>query len=95
MKYILKLYIAGNSGISERAISHLKKLKALFPVESVDLEIIDVYLHPEIAYNDGILAIPTLEKVVPSPVRRVIGDLSDVEMVKHALFGSYVEDNME
>ena len=65
--YILKLYVAGNTPNSMRALNTLK--------------VIDVLKQPQLAEEDKILATPTLAKILPPPVRRIIGDLSDREKV--------------
>ena len=80
-KCILKLYVTGKTDNSEKAISNLKailetELKGLYT-----LEVIDVLEHPQLAEEDKILATPTLTKVLPPPVRKIIGDLSDKEKV--------------
>jgi len=80
-KYILKLYVIGSSPASEQA---LRKLKELISQESetiFQLEVIDVRKHPQLAEDDKILAVPTLVRKLPIPVRKIIGDLSDKEMV--------------
>jgi len=84
-KYILKLYITGNTGNSQTATKNLNnileaKLKRLYT-----LEIIDVLKKPELAIEDKILATPTLIKVSPEPAKRIIGDLSDKEKVLSGL----------
>lgn len=84
-KYILKLYITGNTGNSQTAINNLNKiiepkLKGLYT-----LEIIDVLKDVEMAIEDNILATPTLIKVSPKPVRKIIGDLSDKDKVLSGL----------
>jgi len=80
-KLILKLYVIGSSPASELA---LRKLKELISQESetiFQLEVIDVRKHPQLAEDDKILAVPTLVRKLPIPVRKIIGDLSDKEMV--------------
>ena len=76
-KYILKLYITGNTGNSQRAINNLNKIIEPELKGFYTLEIIDVLNDPEKATEDNILATPTLIKVSPKPVRKIIGDLSD------------------
>ena len=80
-KCILKLYVTGETANSERAIKNLKsvletELKGLYT-----LKVIDVLKHPQLAEEDKILATPTLTKVLPPPVRKIIGDLSNIEKV--------------
>ena len=79
--YILKLYVAGNTPNSMRA---LKTLRNILEPESrgvYALKVIDVLKNPQLAEEDKILATPTLSKILPPPVRRIIGDLSDRERV--------------
>lgn len=79
--YILKLYVAGNTPNSMRALKTLRNIlenefKGLYA-----LKVIDVLKNPQLAEDDKILATPTLAKILPPPVRRIIGDLSDRERV--------------
>jgi circadian clock protein KaiB len=79
--YELRLYIAGTTPKSVTALRNLKKyceehLKGLY-----EIEVIDLLLNPQLAEGDQILAIPTLVKKVPEPVRKIIGDLSNEEKV--------------
>jgi circadian clock protein KaiB len=79
--YILKLYVAGNTPNSVRA---LRTLKAILEEEFKGvyaLKVIDVLKNPQLAEEDKILATPTLAKVLPLPIRKIIGDLSDREKV--------------
>ena len=80
-KYLLKLYVLGQTANSQKAIKHLNdllknELKGLYT-----LKIIDVLKNPGLAEEDKILATPTLIKTLPSPIRKIIGDLSDSEKV--------------
>jgi circadian clock protein KaiB len=79
--YVLKLYVAGNTPNSIRA---LKTLNTILEEEFKGvyaLKVIDVLKNPQLAEEDKILATPTLAKILPPPVRRIIGDLSDREKV--------------
>jgi circadian clock protein KaiB len=79
--YILKLYVAGNTPSSMRA---LKMLNTILEEEFQGvyaLKVIDVLKNPQLAEEDKILATPTLSKILPPPVRKIIGDLSDREKV--------------
>ncbi|YAI81432.1 MAG: circadian clock protein KaiB [cyanobacterium endosymbiont of Rhopalodia sterrenbergii] len=79
--YVLKLYVAGNTTNSIRA---LKKLKNILEDEFQGvyaLKVIDVLKNPRLAEEDKISATPTLAKILPRPVRKIIGDLSDREKV--------------
>jgi len=74
--YVLRLFVAGISPKSQRAIENLKKLCSEYKID-YDLEIIDIYQNPIIAKNGQILAAPTLVKELPLPVRKFVGDMSD------------------
>jgi len=79
--YILKLYVAGNTPNSIRALKMLKNIMEQEFQGVYALKVIDVIKNPHLAEEDKILATPTLSKVLPPPVRRIIGDLSDREKV--------------
>jgi circadian clock protein KaiB len=81
----LKLYVAGSSARSERAIRNLYEIVARLPSDLGDVEVVDVLNAPERAEQDRILATPTLLKEFPPPRRRVTGDLSNVSSVMRAL----------
>lgn len=79
--YVLKLYVAGNTPNSIRALRTLKNILEQEFKGVYALRVIDVLKNPQLAEEDKILATPTLAKVLPLPVRRIIGDLSDRERV--------------
>jgi circadian clock protein KaiB len=79
--YILKLYVAGNTPNSVRALRTLKTILEEDFKGVYALKVIDVLKNPQLAEEDKILATPTLAKVLPPPVRKIIGDLSDREKV--------------
>ena len=79
--YTLRLFVTGASPNSSRAISNLKQICENYLKGNYELEIIDVYQQPMIAEREQIIALPMLLKVSPSPVRRLMGDLSDTEKV--------------
>ena len=79
--YILKLYVAGNTSNSVRALKTLKNILEEDFQGVYALKVIDVLKNPQLAEEDKILATPTLSKVLPPPVRKIIGDLSDREKV--------------
>ncbi len=81
VKYILKLYVTNKTINSESALNALEHildedLKGLYK-----LKVIDVVKNPQLAEEDKIMATPALVKVLPAPVRKIIGDLSDKEKV--------------
>jgi circadian clock protein KaiB len=81
----LRLYIAGNAPNSLRAITNLKAICDEHFASGCTLEIVDLLTHPERALADGIIVTPTLVKVSPLPVQRVIGSLHDANQVVMAL----------
>ena len=79
--YVLKLYVAGNTPNSVRALKTLKDILEQEFEGVYALKVIDVLKNPQLAEEDKILATPTLSKILPPPVRKIIGDLSDREKV--------------
>ena len=80
-QYELRLYVAGKTPKSVLALSNLKRLCEEHLKGLYSIEVIDLLTHPQLAEGDQILAIPTLVKKVPEPVRKIIGDLSNEEKV--------------
>lgn len=80
-KYELRLYIAGNTAKSLTALSNLKKYCEEHLKDQYKIEVIDLLKNPQLAAGDQILAIPTLVRKVPVPIRKIIGDLSNEEKV--------------
>ena len=80
-KYLLKLFITGQTIRSGRAITNLRRILEKELGTEYELIIIDVLERPQDAEHDKILATPTLIKESPPPVRRIIGDLSDTKQV--------------
>ena len=79
--WTLRLYVAGQTPKSLTACANLKRLCEERLRGRYTLKVIDLLEHPELARDDQILAIPTLIRKLPEPVRRIIGDLSDTERV--------------
>ena len=77
----LRLYVAGQTAKSVAAIANLKKYCAQHLEGRYQLEVIDLLVNPQLAEGDQILAIPTLVRKVPVPIRKIIGDLSNEERV--------------
>ena len=77
----LRLYIAGNTPKSKTALANLKKYCEEHLKDKYALEVIDLLVRPQLAEGDQILAVPTLVKKVPEPIRKIIGDLSNEEKV--------------
>jgi circadian clock protein KaiB len=80
-KWELRLYIAGNTPKSLKALANLKKYCKEHLQDQYKIEVIDLLLQPQLASGDQILAVPTLVRKVPVPIRKIIGDLSDEEKV--------------
>lgn len=80
-EYELRLYIAGNTAKSMMALKNLKKYCEEHMKGRYSIEVIDLLENPQLAEGDQILAIPTLVKRVPEPIRKIIGDLSNEEKV--------------
>jgi circadian clock protein KaiB len=79
--YVLRLYIAGQTPKSVAALANLKKICAEHLAGRYQLQVVDLLENPQLARGDQILAIPTLVKKLPEPVRKIIGDLSNTERV--------------
>ena len=77
----LRLYVAGQSPKSLRAFANLMRLCEEHLDSRYDVEIVDLLKHPQLAAGDEIVAIPTLVRRLPSPMRKIIGDLSDSDRV--------------
>ncbi len=80
-KYVLRLYVSGMTPRSIRAIENLRKFSEEKLKGRYELEVIDIFKHPDKARADQIVAAPTLVKELPLPLRRFIGDLSDSEKI--------------
>ncbi|MEY2568012.1 MAG: circadian clock protein KaiB [Actinomycetota bacterium] len=79
--YYLRLYVAGQSPKSLHAFSNLKKLCEAHLAGHYEIEVIDLVEQPSLARGDDIVAIPTLVRRLPPPLRKIIGDLSNTERV--------------
>jgi len=77
----LRLYVAGQTPKSLTAFSNLKRICENHLSGQYSIEVIDLLEHPQLSKGDQILAIPTLVRKLPQPVRKIIGDLSDTERV--------------
>jgi circadian clock protein KaiB len=83
--YRLLLLVAGNSLRSRRAIENVRSVCDGELMGIVDLEIIDIHQRPELARTYQVIAVPTLLKLLPQPVRRIVGDLSARDRVLASL----------
>jgi circadian clock protein KaiB len=80
-RYSLRLYVAGSTPRSLLAVKNIRRICERHLAGMYDLEVIDIYLHPESAAAAQIIAAPTLIKVTPEPARRAVGDLSNEQKV--------------
>lgn len=80
-KYVLRLFVSGVTPRSTRAIANIKKICEKHLKGRYELEVVDIYQQPERARDEQVIAVPTLVKTLPLPLRRFIGDLSDTEKV--------------
>jgi circadian clock protein KaiB len=78
-KYVLRLYVTGTTPKSVRAITNIRKICERRLKGAYDLEVIDIYQQPVLAKGEQIIAAPTLLKKLPLPLRRFIGDMSNIE----------------
>ncbi len=79
--WYLRLYVAGESPKSLRAFANLKRLCENHMEHPYEIEIVDLLANPKLAKGDEILAVPTLVRRLPAPMRKIIGDLSDEDRV--------------
>ncbi len=84
-KVVLRLFVAGSTPKSTRAVANLRAILEEHLSDHYELEVIDLYQQPELAKKYGLLAAPTALKTDPPPVRRIIGDMSDESRVLAAL----------
>jgi circadian clock protein KaiB len=84
-KYVLRLYVSGSTSKSALAVENIKRICEQHLKNRYDLEVIDVYQQPNLAREEQIIAVPTLIKRFPPPVRRLIGDLSNLKKVLFSL----------
>jgi circadian clock protein KaiB len=82
--YLLRLFVTGTTAKSMRAISNIKAICEAHLKGRYELEVIDLYQYPKLAKGEQIVAVPTLVRKLPLPIRKLVGELSDEEKV---LFG--------
>ncbi len=80
-RWELRLYVAGETARSVAALANLRKICEEHLAGKYSIEIIDLLERPQLARGEQIIAIPTLERRLPEPVRKIIGDLSNTERV--------------
>lgn len=79
--WLLQLYVAGRSPRCLRALENLERFCEEYMVDRYEIEVIDLLEKPHLARGDQIIAIPTLVRKIPEPLRKIIGDLSDKERI--------------
>jgi circadian clock protein KaiB len=79
--FVLRLYVAGQTPKSILALANLKEICETHLQGRYEIEIIDLIENPQLAQGDQILALPTLVRRLPQPIKRIIGDLSNTERV--------------
>jgi len=84
-RYVLCLYITGMTLRSTQAFAAIKALCEERLQGRYELEVIDLYQHPQLAIDEQIVAVPTLVKKLPAPLRRLVGDLSNLQRVRSGL----------
>jgi circadian clock protein KaiB len=84
-KYILQLFVTGILPHSTRAVANIEAICEKYLQGRYELEIIDIYQQPSLAFAEDIIAIPLLVKKFPLPAERIIGDLSDTQWVLEGL----------
>jgi circadian clock protein KaiB len=80
-KWILRLYVAGETPKAVRALNNLRAICEEQLAGQYTIQVIDLLVNPRLARDNQILAVPTLVRKLPEPIRRIIGDLSDRERV--------------
>jgi circadian clock protein KaiB len=83
--YVLRLYITGATPNSTKAINNIKAICNQHLEGRYDLKVIDIYQEPGMAKKEQVIAVPLLVKLLPLPVKRLIGNLSDTEKVLKGL----------
>jgi circadian clock protein KaiB len=79
--FVLRLYVAGQTPKCMRAFANLKRICEQYLTDRYRIEMIDLLQNPALARGDQILAVPTLVRRVPEPIRKIIGDLSNTQRV--------------
>jgi circadian clock protein KaiB len=79
--YVLRLYVAGQTPNSMLALENLKKICEEYLEGRYQIQVVDLLKNPQLASGDQILAIPTLVRRLPEPIRKIIGNLSNTERV--------------
>ena len=80
-RFVLRLYVTGSTVRSSQAVANVRSLCEEYLPGRYDLEVVDIYQQPREAAKDQVIAAPTLIKELPTPIKRLIGDLSDRDKV--------------
>ena len=80
-QWMLRLYVAGNTPNSVAAFANLKDICEVHLGGKYEIEVVDLLRQPQLAAGDQIIAVPTLVRKLPQPVKKIIGDLSNIERV--------------
>jgi circadian clock protein KaiB len=80
-EFQLRLYVAGQTPKSAAALANLKRICETHLAGRYEIEVVDLLVNPKLAAGDQILAVPTLVRKLPEPIRKIIGDLSNEERV--------------
>jgi circadian clock protein KaiB len=80
-QFVLRLYVTGTTARSTRAIANLREVCEQHLPDRYELEVVDIYQQPELASREQLVAVPTLIKQLPLPLRRLVGDLSNRQRV--------------
>ncbi|CAH2602081.1 Circadian clock protein KaiB [Rhodovastum atsumiense] len=80
-RYVLRLYVSGRAARSARAIVNIRHICETHLKNQYELEVIDIYQDPQGLRENQVVAVPTLIRLLPEPLRRMIGDLSDSDRV--------------
>ena len=84
-RFSLRLFVAGASSISMKAINNLQAILDEYLKDKYDLEIIDIHQQPLLVKEENIFAVPLLIKKIPVPIKRLVGDMSDKAKVLRGL----------
>jgi len=79
--FLLRLYVAGQTPKCIRAFDNLKRICEEYLADRYHIEMVDLVQNPQLARGDQILAVPTLVRRLPEPIKKIIGDLSNTERV--------------
>lgn len=91
-RWEFRVYIAGNTYRSQQALANLKKYCSQYLADNFGIEVIDLTVKPHLAEVDQILAVPTVVRSSPHPIRKVIGDLANDKKVLASLGFSQLAD---